>query len=496
MKKITLVMLAISIMLCAVLTACSIGKPTIDLNDYVYVEMSGYDGFGQIEDIGIDIDRLANDIGSRMKLEKDGNEYYYIEKRDGKEVYCGYTTTPEECISSALWNLPHVDEEGAIDAHKKDSYEDYTSPSNLCNGDKINIGWYVYSISNIEAIESVFNVDIEYSSFSYTITDLTSLMEVDPFKDVVFYPTGKHGEASLLYPYVSVYLETVNGIKEAYASFEKPENNGFLKNGDLIHVYIGEADHEYLADEYGIKLTRTEADIALTGLNGDPSYVKGEPIVIDLADYVSFNENGFNESGRLQVQIDYDAMLFDCRDYFNQNVPDEYMYGYGNARDALREHLKHDVFLMVSNSHPHTASGVFTDTYNVLSNGETVRFTWQADEEGLKVIQMLLNVEFQNSNFTYTMQELKGVDLLDPFTKLDMTFEGQNGAGYANGVVWVSPWKNDECVDIEVKVISGNNGTLSNGDIITIAVDAITFEAWGYEVSRTEMEVEVTGLIN
>jgi hypothetical protein len=270
----------------------------------------------------------------------------------------------------------------------------------------------VESLDSIQQLEELFNIKIKYSEFAYPITELKELKEVDPFADVEFYPIGQYGAASLKHNLASLYVETENGTKTINASIEMPQNNGSLKNGDLIHVYYNAADYEYLSYEYGIKLTRTEADVPLSGVNGDPSYVKGEPLVIDLADYVSFHESGMNGSGQLYVEIDYATLILDCRHYKNQNVSDEYMRGHLFVLDAVREYFLHrglDVYRIVSSSHQHNAARDWENKYEKLSNGETICFTWEAVDEGLKTFQMLLNVEFQNSDFSYTMQNLEEI---------------------------------------------------------------------------------------
>ena len=128
-----------------------------------------------------------------------------------------------------------------------------------------------------------------------------------------------------------------------------------------------------------------------------------------------------------------------------------------------------------------------------LSNGDTVKFAWQCnDEEALNKYGIRLNY----SDREYTVEGLKAVGSFDPFEGVEVAFDGISSEGYAV-LSGKSAAKEAENLTYDIDRKEG----LSNGDTITVAVslnhnDPVQFciENYGKAPSQLYKEYTVRGL--
>jgi hypothetical protein len=230
--KTTLIIIAITAIVVCIIVACSlmfIDKDiyTINLNDYVTVEETGRDGYGGVY-VSIDYNQLLDDYSNR--LSKDDNA--------------------RETAKSIL----------------EDEYlVGYVINNNLKNGDTIQLTWKVDKDA-VEKLEDVFDVKLEYSSFTYTVHKLDEVTEVDAFADVRYQRWGTNGNGSISpFPEAFVTIQETGNVLTFPLTVEI-ENDGNLSNGDVVHMKLSEnINFEHLLNTYGIVFVRTEADVVLDG---------------------------------------------------------------------------------------------------------------------------------------------------------------------------------------------------------------------------------------
>lgn len=316
------------------------------------------------------------------------------------------------------------------------------------------------------------------------------IKKVDPFERISLVLYGKHGEATTK-EYAWVLIETNDGYKEGRVAVEIPDNNGSLKNGDKLNVYIEEYDKESVAEEYGVIFKRTEAQIEICGLVGNPDYVAGKPNVVDLSDYIRVSEMGFEGYGWIQFQIDYERMIMENRECAREDAIAEKI-GSENTVSAANYLLGFEgPYRMVCENYGYSASGTYTDVGGDIKNGDKIIIDWEEDTEVLDKIKTMLNIEFKNEKYTHTVKNLKPLVEQDPFERYFVELKGYNGTGFASGYVYCSRR------GIGFHVISENNGALSNGDVIQVSLEpgkeSLSSDA-GIIPTRLEREIVITGL--
>lgn len=163
-----------------------IGNPKVNLNDYVKVEVEGYDGHGSILTFEVDYEALAETYGDRAEnceIDSEG-EYRYVfdfEKYPDWEGSWAYSynnsKSPEELAKNAFYfECPELSEK---------TYEETGEPHEgianrtLSNGDKLEIVWVVdeNTEEDIKVLEAIFNIDIVYEDFTHTINGLEEVKE-------------------------------------------------------------------------------------------------------------------------------------------------------------------------------------------------------------------------------------------------------------------------------------------------------------------------------
>lgn len=236
MNRILKGMLAVALVLIvmtAIFTGCSAGKPTVNLNDYVKVICDGYDGYGSLT-ARVDFKQIVEDYGEYIEF---NGEPYFKDK------------TPEAAV---LFTFEYYEP-------YKVGYEKFNS---LKNGDKVKFSWELNE-NGIEHLATMFNVDFTYKDFDYEVKDLQPLKEVDPFETIDLEYFGSTGRAV-----PSPYGKTIVNVddKKIELALNFAENYQNVSNGDVLKVSV-EADDASFAKSHGIVFTRKEAEIVVEGLN-------------------------------------------------------------------------------------------------------------------------------------------------------------------------------------------------------------------------------------
>lgn len=220
--------IAAAVVLVIIIAAVVIGnhKETISLEDYITVTCDGYDGYGNAY-ISFDYDSYYSDLLSKssVKTSSSADSIYdlssYLSTSDYTLFYTAYSATGYETDNT----------------------------SNLSNGDVVTI-----TFSYDEDTAKQIGIRYKGESMEYEVTDLSPVVEVDPFADVTVSFTG-------ISP--NVYAEVVNNSTDSVISdlYFEMDTYSSISVGDTVtvSVYMYE-DEDYYAEYYGYKFTQTSKE--------------------------------------------------------------------------------------------------------------------------------------------------------------------------------------------------------------------------------------------
>lgn len=222
-KKVLIGVAAAVIALIAIIVIAVNAGSTINLNDYLTIEVAGYNGYGKAKAV-IDWDAIEEEYGSKLTF-----------TREAEETYGGWLSllTPVSAM------------------------KDYVSVSldesvNLTNGMNISYTWNVN-----EALSDVVKCKVKYKDGSYAVSGLAEVGSFDAFSDlrVTFSGIAPNGSASIEY----------NGAELSYYDFNCDKTSG-LRNGDVITVSIEAGDMSYYVEKLGMIPQNTEMKYEVSGL--------------------------------------------------------------------------------------------------------------------------------------------------------------------------------------------------------------------------------------
>ena len=206
---------------------------TINLNKFVTVEATGYDGYGTAA-VTIDWDAIDEKYGDKIKLTSKG-------KKEAEDE--GYTEIIKKYSGTEILKLA-VDVN--LDKNKK-----------LSNDDVINYKWDVE-----DDISDYLTIKVKYKDGDYKVTGLEKVAKFDPFADVTvtFDGVSPDGSANIIY----------EGSDFSSWDFSCDKSYG-LKNGDTVKVTVNVYDLASYAEQYGKLPADTTKEYTVSGL---PEYVK------------------------------------------------------------------------------------------------------------------------------------------------------------------------------------------------------------------------------
>lgn len=215
-------------MLMLLLTAC--GTTTIKLNDYISIEVNGYDSVGTASYI-FDYDAFLEDYGSTIEINSNNN---------GELTSYGLSLgeTPAELLLEMCIG-------GDVDVS-----------SGISNGDVVT---YIWDCDDSMA-EAYFNCKLKYSDISYEVSNLEEIGTFNPFDNIDIEFTG-------ISPDASIFVNDNSGLAEMqHISFSADKDSG-LSNGDTITITANiDGDVESFANEFGVIPEPIEQTYTVEGL--------------------------------------------------------------------------------------------------------------------------------------------------------------------------------------------------------------------------------------
>lgn len=228
MKKTRIFVMIVTIFLLTLFSGCKKDEKVINLNDYVKVEMDGYDTIGKAY-ARVDIDAIHKTIIKGMKFDSVKDEEYFYE-----------------------------DVEDAIDVGL-DKY------SGLSNGDTVVLQWDLDK-KLIKEIEERSNCKFVYDEEKIKVKSLELLVEYNVFDEMEILFSGINGDGELR---VKMPNDMPNNIRLFYTC----DNSENLNNGDkiLIKLYVhSDFFNSYEVKEYGadkgVNIVEVEREYVVEGL--------------------------------------------------------------------------------------------------------------------------------------------------------------------------------------------------------------------------------------
>lgn len=293
-----------------IILLCRPHNQVIDLNDYVSLELGGYENRGTIDEnvLPFDTDKLVADVLGRLP----DKDYETDEERD---AYYKDLSAAEAII-------------GAIKADFE--FSDGSYSGNLKNGDRVKI-----TVTADSAVFKKHGADLKNATFvrELIIGADTAALPDDSKISVLTHCrpnfSGFNGQGRASFtdetyipfknpsPTVENLVVTLKltEISELYASFEitsgektvtksvmlSVSKDSNLSNGDKITVSAEESDFDFLK-EYGLSIAETSIDITVDGLQ--------DKVEIDFLEKLTVFANGLDGEGIVELETqDYTIPL-------------------------------------------------------------------------------------------------------------------------------------------------------------------------------------------
>lgn len=190
---------------------------TVDLNKYVTITTTGYDGLGTAT-YEFDDEAFLNDFSDRIELTEEGENNALI------SFDASYADSAAETLLAMV------------------RYGTLDQASGLSNGDTVTFTWDFYYYDP-EMLETYFNITLKYDDEVKTVENLEAVTYVDAFDgvDVQFDGVNSYGTAT---------VNADNALLDASA-YSIDITSG-LSNGDTVTVTISETAAENLAASEGL----------------------------------------------------------------------------------------------------------------------------------------------------------------------------------------------------------------------------------------------------
>lgn len=230
-KKVLVGIIVVAIALIAIVCVVN-SAPTINFDNYLIVETSGYDGYGEAR-VSIDWDSVEQKYGSKLKYTNAAkNEYGDL---------LGYS--------------------GAFEVLKYDVSAHAENNRNLSNGDELNITWNV----DDNDITKYINCKIKYGEKTFAVSGLEEANKIDLFKGLensLIKFEGRNGNAYIVFndeledgteinrsnDFIAVLkdnygeknIEIIKDNQRLASLYFEIDKNQKLSNGDVINVSLSD----------------------------------------------------------------------------------------------------------------------------------------------------------------------------------------------------------------------------------------------------------------
>lgn len=212
---------------------------------------------------------------------------------------------------------------------------------------------------------------------------------------------------------------------------------------------------------------------------------------VSLNDYVTITEYGYDGYGSMEVSIDMTQLVSDYSDKLAKNLDTQY---FGNQTPALAAEFAF---------YTYQPYALVYEEQQDLSNGDTVVFTWNTNEEAIETLRSVLDVKLTCKDFTYTVQSLTGLTEVDPFANVQIDQRGVSGCicnGYEPYVItgYIDAWvelKDGNTQHFNVLAEDYGEKVWKNGDTLHVKLeDGYDAEqlARNYGITLTRTETDIT----
>ncbi len=225
------------IVLLIVIIAVAAGGSTIDLNDYLTVEASGYDGYGNVT-ARVDWDAISEKYGDKISFTGDVKD---------KLGFVSGLVSPMDVLRQSV----------SVSLDKS---------SGLKNGDTVAYTWNVD-----ESVSDYIKCKLKHKDDTYEVSGLETVGTFDAFADLEVTFEGVSPNGYLKYNYTGSQLSTYN--------FSCDKSSG-LRNGDTVVISIDGSNMESYAQNLGMIPESIQKEYTVSGL--DEYVEKYEKVTEDL----------------------------------------------------------------------------------------------------------------------------------------------------------------------------------------------------------------------
>lgn len=213
---------AVVLFIAIIFISVNSGK-TINLNNYLTVTATGYDGYGNAS-TSIDWAAIEEKYGNKLSFTKQAKKEFWEMVSMGSPI-------------AAMQEFVNIKIDQASD---------------LSNGDKIKYTWEID-----ESLSKYIKGKVKYKNDSYTVSELTTVGKFDPFTDLTILFSGIAPKGTADFEY--------SGSELNYYDFSCEKSEG-LRNGDKIKININNPDMQYYAENYGKVPEKLEMEYTVSGL--------------------------------------------------------------------------------------------------------------------------------------------------------------------------------------------------------------------------------------
>lgn len=245
-------------------------RKSIDLNKYVDVSFSGYNGYGTAS-VHFDRDRFYQDNQGKIKSKNANSITRYLDPTE---------TLLSTCIDGKL-----------------------VESTQLSNGDKVVYRWSCQD----EQAKELYGVSLKHLDISFKVNGLEEIESFDAFSDLSLRFSGSNGFG------VAELENKAAAGSPAQKLYYSVEPSSGLSNGDTVTVsfsygwYSGSDLANSLIRDFGMTPMQTEKQFQVNGLEELASF--------DPFDYIEFNLYGISGEGTIE-----DVVLRDNRFMENAHV--------------------------------------------------------------------------------------------------------------------------------------------------------------------------------
>lgn len=202
---------------------------------------------------------------------------------------------------------------------------------------------------------------------------------------------------------------------------------------------------------------------------------------VNINKYLTFEEVGYDGYGRVRISFDYDKFISD-------NGSKIKLTSAGKKRLMAEGYDLEDIAYLTTNIGEYFLDNFYAypdnDKNGKLSNGDTIRYTIEADEDYLQNF----DIKYKIKDGEYKVSNLEAIATKDLFEDIELSCYGMSGEGNCSPV-----GENNYYILMETK-----SSTLSNGDVVVLKVDETKLDdiakQLGAKPAEMTKEFTVSGL--